>query len=623
MSDETHPDLPRGRPIPATVDPARVIIPDPLGPGGLVAGRFQIESLIGRGGFGRVYRAFDSKLERAVALKLLHRPEGIAERSQEVLRFEEEARSVARLDHPHIVTVHDAGLEGETPWMVMKLVAGSSLEDVLKKSGPMAPPQAVRLLTQIASALSHAHRRGIVHRDVKPSNILVEDREGTDHAWLTDFGLARLLAGSGLTEMGAILGTPSYMAPEQATAKRVDFRTDLFALGSVAVEMITGQPPFRGDSALAILQAIIHRPPELKGLRETAGRGFEKVVLRCLAKSPEDRWQTAEELVQALETLATAGNGEPAPDHPRKWFRFGRRPAPAPWDGAYPLEVKALRKGFGFGKPILAGFDLQVPRGSVYALMGRNGSGKTTLIRTCLGLYRRDAGQVAVFGRDPEREGPAVLARVGLVPDTLAVDDRMKVGELLTFVSRFYPDWDQVRSYKLLALYDLPLNQKIRNLSRGMRTKIALVMALSHRPELLILDDPALGLDAVILEEFVESLEEAAREGATILIASHNYGEMERIATHAGLFKDGRLFLSDSISSLKARTCEVRLTFPDEIPGLEDVPNFQLLRTSGRKATGVVLDNPEDTLRTLRRLEPLDLEVRELSLREIFVHYLR
>jgi ABC-2 type transport system ATP-binding protein len=215
--------------------------------------------------------------------------------------------------------------------------------------------------------------------------------------------------------------------------------------------------------------------------------------------------------------------------------------------------VTGLTKGFGFGKPVVSGLDLEVPRGAVYALMGRNGSGKTTLIRTCLGLYRRDGGRVAVFGRDPEREGPAILARVGLVPDALAVDEKMKVRELLAFASRFYSQWDQAHCYHLLARYDLPLEQRIRDLSRGMKTKVSLVMALAHRPDLLVLDDPTLGLDAVILEEFVESLEEAAREGATVLIASHNYGDLERIATHAGFFKEGRVVLSSSVADLKAR----------------------------------------------------------------------
>ncbi len=563
--------LPSGRldaepgPPDATEQPTLPFSPNPPDSGRLVADRYRIEALIGQGGFGRVYRVFDQKLERIVALKVLSLPQGRLAGGEKVLRFEEEVRAVARLDHPSIVPVYDAGLEDENPWMAMRLVAGPSLEKALRDGGPLSPSRALRLLIHIAGALSHAHRHGIVHRDVKPANILLEERDGGEHAWLTDFGIAKLLTGLDLTLKGAVLGTPSYMSPEQATGKPVDARTDIFALGCVAAELVTGRPAFQGSSAVELLHAIIHKPPDLGDLRERAGPGFAAAVLRCLAKSPEDRWQTVDDLAEELETLASPEGKEPAGRREPWRFRLQRRRAEPPWDGAFPLQVSGLTKGFGFRKPILSGLDFEIPRGAVYALMGRNGSGKTTLIRTCLGLYRRDGGRVAVFGRDPEREGPAVLARVGLVPDTLAVDEKMKVRELLAFASRFYRQWDQAHCYRLLARYDLPLEQKIRDLSRGMKTKVSLVMALAHRPELLLLDDPTLGLDAVVLEEFVESLEEAAREGATVLIASHNYGELERIATHAGFFKDGRVVLSETVPDLKARFSGVRVLSLQEI----------------------------------------------------------
>jgi ABC-type multidrug transport system ATPase subunit len=556
MSDGLPAGRPRGEPGPTapTEWPTLPLSPNLSDPGKLVAGRYQIESLIGQGGFGRVYRVFDQKLERIVALKVLTLPQGRLAGGEKILRFEEEARAVARLDHPSIVPVYDAGLEDETPWMAMRLVVGPSLESALRDGGVFSPSRALRLLIHLAGALSHAHRRGIVHRDVKPANILLEERDGGEHAWLTDFGIAKLLTGLDLTLQGVVLGTPSYMAPEQATGKPVDARADIFAFGCVAAEMVTGRPAFQGSSAMELLHAIIHKPPDLSELQERAGPGFAAAVQRCLAKSPEDRWQTVDDLAQELEALVTPGRERPAGRRARWALGLNqRRRVEAPWDGAFPLQVTGLAKSFGFGKPVLSELDFEVPRGSVYALMGRNGSGKTTLIRTCLGLYRRDSGRVAVFGRDPEREGPAVLARVGLVPDALAVDEKMKVRELLAFASRFYGQWDQAHCYRLLARYDLPLEKRIRDLSRGMKTKVSLVMALAHRPELLLLDDPTLGLDAVILEEFVESLEEAAREGATVLIASHNYGELERIATHAGFFKDGRVVLSESIADLKAR----------------------------------------------------------------------
>jgi serine/threonine-protein kinase len=560
MNDGLPPGRPGGESGPSASgeSPTLPLAPGPADPGRLVAGRYRIEALIGQGGFGRVYRVFDQKLERIVALKVLTLPQGRLAGGEKVLRFEDEVRAVARLDHPSIVPVYDAGLEDENPWMAMRLVGGPSLEKALRDGGPLSPSRALRLLIHIAGALSHAHRHGIVHRDVKPANILLEEHEGGEHAWLTDFGIAKLLTGLDLTLKGAVLGTPSYMAPEQATGKPVDARTDIFALGCVAAELVTGHPAFQGSSAVELLHAIIHKPPEIGELRERAGAGFTAAVLRCLAKSPEDRWQAVDDFAQELEALASPGGEDSAGRRARWRLGLPRRRAEASWDGAFPLQVTGLTKGFGFGKPVLSGLDFEIPRGAVYALMGRNGSGKTTLIRTCLGLYRRDGGRVAVFGRDPEREGPAILARVGLVPDALAVDEKMKVRELLAFASRFYSQWDQAHCYRLLARYDLPLEKRVRDLSRGMKTKVSLVMALAHRPELLLLDDPTLGLDAVILEEFVESLEEVAREGATVLIASHNYGELERIATHAGFFKEGRVVLSESVPDLKARFSGVR-----------------------------------------------------------------
>jgi ABC-type multidrug transport system ATPase subunit len=549
----TNPLLGETRSLNSLGEPTLPFSPSPFDLGRLIAGRYRIEAVLGQGGFGRVYRAFDQKLERVVALKILTLPQDRRAQPEKIRRFEEEARAVARLDHPSIVPVYDAGHESEIPWMAMRLVPGSSLYDALRKAGPFSAARTLRLMLQLAGALSHAHRRGIVHRDVKPANILLEERDGGEHAWLTDFGIAKLLTGFDWTVQGAVLGTPSYMSPEQATGKAVDARTDIFAFGCVAAEVVTGRPAFRGNSAVELLHAIVHNPPDLEELRERTSPAFEAAIVRCLAKSPEDRWQTVDDLAGELEALSSpAGKGLDKRQE-RLWPGLRRKRTEGPWDGAFPLQVTGLTKGFGFRKPVLSGLDFEIPRGAVYALMGRNGTGKTTLIRTCLGLYRRDGGNVAVFGRDPEREGTAVLARVGLVPDALAVDEKMKVRELLAFASHFYSQWDQAHCYRLLARYDLPLEQKIRDLSRGMKTKVSLIMALAHRPDLLVLDDPTLGLDAVILEELVESLEEAAGEGATILIASHNYSELDRIATHAGFFKDGRVVLSSTVADLKTR----------------------------------------------------------------------
>lgn len=328
MNDGLHSGRPRGEPgLSASERSTLSLSPLTSGPGKLIAGRYRVETLIGEGGFGRVYRAFDQKLERTVALKRLSLLQDQPARGDKVRRFEEEVRVLARLDHPSIVPLYDAGVEDEAPWMTMRLVAGHSLEDILRDGGPLPPSQALPLLIPIARALSHAHRHGIIHRDVKPANILVEKRDSGPHAWLTDFGIAKILTGLHLTREGVVLGTPRYMSPEQATGRTVDAPTDVFSFGCVAVELLTGQPAFPGSSAVEVFHAILHKSPDLSELRERAGSGFEAAILRCLAKSPEDRWQTFDDLLPELETLSTKplASGFPStlPRTPRRNWWLG------------------------------------------------------------------------------------------------------------------------------------------------------------------------------------------------------------------------------------------------------------------------------------------------------------
>jgi ABC-type multidrug transport system ATPase subunit len=516
-----------------------------------VAGRYWLSEPIGRGGFSEVFLASDEKLSREVALKILRtlpsRDDLPTLSDQQTSRFLREARLVARLDHPHIVPVYDAGVEGGVPWIAMKRILGESLDRRLK-TGPLPPGHAVRLLSQITEALRHAHQRGITHRDLKPANLLVEDREdGRDHVWLTDFGVA-VLRDEVRQEGDFIIGTPGYMAPEQLTGGPVDERTDIFALGCIAAELVTGRRVFSASSSREASEAVLRGSADLAGLDEQAGRRYAEVVRRCLARSPDDRWRTVEVFAQALAKTAP----EAAPS---MLDRLRRRKKPlSSWDGRFTLKVEGLTKGYRLRRPVIENLDLAIPRGAIYALLGRNGSGKTTLLRTVIGLYRRDRGRVEVFGKDPEREGPAILARVGWITDQLAGEDRMRVRQLLDFVARAYPTWDKPYCHRLLARFDLPLESRLRDLSRGMKTKVALVMGLSHRPELILLDDATLGLDAVILDELVEALAEANRQdGSTIVLSSHSYEEAERIATHVGILREKSLLLSSSLEELKQR----------------------------------------------------------------------
>ncbi|MFP5289292.1 MAG: serine/threonine-protein kinase, partial [Thermoanaerobaculia bacterium] len=391
MDDSTQRTEPIAKPFPARGPAER------YRPGDLVADRYRLSEPLGRGGFSQVFLAFDTKLDREVALKILR---SLPSRDlptlsdEQASRFLREARMVARLDHPHIVPVYDAGVEDGVPWIAMKRVLGEPLSQRLK-AGPLPTGRAVRLLRQVGDALRHAHQRGITHRDLKPANLLVEVREGgSDHAWLTDFGIA-ILRDEVRPEGNLVVGTPGYMAPEQITGELVDERADLFALGCIAAELITGRRVFTGSTPHEVSAAVLQGDTDLGGLAERAGWRYAAAVRRCLARSPEERWQTVEVFAQALAEIGP----EAAPS---LLGRFRRARPASSWDGRFAVRTEGLTKGYRRRRPVIENLDLAIPRGSVYALLGRNGSGKTTLLRTLLGLYRRDRGRVEVFGKDPE-----------------------------------------------------------------------------------------------------------------------------------------------------------------------------------------------------------------------------
>ena len=584
--------------------------------GSRINDRYVIREIIGTGGFGHVFRARDELLGRDVALKTLT-TRRTAEEADMLL---EEARTIAKLDHPHIVPIFDVGTTDGITWMAMKLIDGTPLDRVIASERRLERSRAVGVAEQAALALDHAHRRGIIHRDVKPSNILVSRRDdGLEHVWLADFGIAKILTGKTTTGESLVAGTPSYMAPEQITGKRVDARTDIFALGCITSEMLSGKRCFPGSTFSELTYKIVHEPPDgVSDLGNLAGPGIEATVRRALAKSPEDRFQTAEEFRRQLLQPSVAPKVSIVQ-------RLRTHPQTVQWDGRDVIVCSDVWKSYGWRSKVVRGVDLNVPRGAIYALLGRNGSGKTTLIRTLLGLYKRDRGEVRLFGRDPERESQAILPRVGFVPETLPVYDNMRVGELLHVLAQIYSDWDHSFAYNLLGKFRLPLDKKISMLSRGMRTQLGLVSALAHRPELLLLDDPTLGLDAVVLDDFFATLAETSRkEGTTVLMASHNIAELESIASHVGLFADGRVVLSDTLDGLRTRTREVTVTFDDDAPAaVTEIEDFKTIRSSGRRVTGFVLNESSGAIQRLKDLKPREIDTRELTLKEIFVNFMR
>lgn len=272
-----------------------------------LADRYVLESLIATGGMGAVWRGRDETLGRGVAIKVLD-PE--LARDADILEgFRAEATAAARLSHPGIVRVFDTGVDGEVCYIVMELVEGPTLAESLVRDGPMAPEEAARIARDILDALSHAHSEGVVHRDVKPTNVLTGDHV----IKVTDFGIAKAaFAHSDLTTTGTLLGTAKYLAPEQATGKSVDARTDLYALGVVMYEMLTGRVPFEAETDLATaMLRLTQSPTAPRALRRGIPRGVERVVMRALARDPDDRFQSAEEMRAELEQV-TPGTEEHA-----------------------------------------------------------------------------------------------------------------------------------------------------------------------------------------------------------------------------------------------------------------------------------------------------------------------
>lgn len=270
-------------------------------------GKYRILGPLGQGGMGEVYKAYQADLGRTVAIKTLLAGEHASPDSLE--RFLREARVAAKLVHPNIVQIYDIGAEGRLRYLVMEYVEGRTLKDLLAERGRLDVPSALRIARSVARALQFAHERGIIHRDIKPANILL-DRQG--RVRILDFGLAKSLTeGGGLTAGGAMIGTPCYMSPEQAFAapEEVDARADLYSLGAVLYEMLTGRPPFEGATVLAILRKIEAEEPAPPGLSPS----IDALVLKALAKDPARRFQSAAEMGEALRTcLAAAGDGGPA-----------------------------------------------------------------------------------------------------------------------------------------------------------------------------------------------------------------------------------------------------------------------------------------------------------------------
>jgi len=349
---------------------------------GTTVGKYRIVGALGRGGMGTVYKAVDESLGREVAVKVLNADLLAPDR---MARFKAEAVTLARLSHPHIAHVYELASSGDNLLMVMECIQGETLEQVVARHGPLPIDRAVRIVAQVLDALQHAHRAGIVHRDLKPANLMVT--AGGD-VKVMDFGIARVQGATRLTGEGYMLGTPAYMAPEQVRGDEVDARTDLYAMGVVLYQLVTGRLPFEADTTVAMIQKQLNEPPTpARQLRGDIPAWLDDVLTRALAKPPAERFQSSEELRLALlrhlhpdqftPTLPLTPDPQAVPAVAPAAQAAGPAAAPVAAPAAGPQSTVTLqRRHLAIGAT--AGIALAVVGGAAIAYLVLRGSGPET-----------------------------------------------------------------------------------------------------------------------------------------------------------------------------------------------------------------------------------------------------
>ncbi len=373
--------------------------------GSEIGGRYRLEAVIGRGGMSTVYRALDTVLERPVAVKLMH--SSIATDSAQLERFRREARLVAQLSHPNIVTVIDAGEEPEpgthgdsgAPYIVFEYVEGETLKDLIRREGALEIPVALAYAVEIARALGAADERRLVHRDVKPQNILISS-EGA--AKITDFGIARPLAEEGLTGTGRVLASTDYVAPEQALGQPVSAQSDIYSLGVVLYEMLTGEVPFRGDSAVAVaMRHVREQLPDAQLVRPDLSAAAAAIVDRATMKDPRERYPDAAAMVADLEqalALEAARSGQASTGEVTSVLRT----LPGEAQRRVPLRVR--RPGAWIGAiavlALVVGLALVFVAGRAHRGVGGAGDDGGA------GLQEVSLGQSAAYSYNPFGTGP-------------------------------------------------------------------------------------------------------------------------------------------------------------------------------------------------------------------------
>jgi serine/threonine-protein kinase len=387
-----------------------------------IAGKYELRGTLGAGAMGTVYDAVDRMIERRVAIKVVKRPPpGDPEGEEAHGRFRREAQAAGRLAHNNIVGVYDYGENAETAWIVMELVEGSSLKDRLDKKERFPVAEIVRVMDQVLAALAYSHGRGVVHRDIKPANIMMA-HDGT--VKMADFGIARL-ENSSMTQVGTVMGTPSYMSPEQLRGETVDARADIWASGVMLYQLLTGEKPFDGGLAALMHKALHTEPVPPSQLSVTTPRAFDAVVAKALAKRPEERWPTAIAFAEAIRNAAVAPTMPPvdafaaAPDAEATMVAGARPAAPAaaprlvdPFDAApavaaAPIPAPAAATPAAAKKPPIA----LIAGGGVAALIAAGVAGFLLLGGDGGQPARQDPAAQLVPQPDPERDRRAAEAQ--------------------------------------------------------------------------------------------------------------------------------------------------------------------------------------------------------------------
>jgi ABC-type multidrug transport system ATPase subunit/tRNA A-37 threonylcarbamoyl transferase component Bud32 len=582
--------------------------------------RFRLLRAHARGGLGQVSVALDEELRREVAVKEIQ--ERYADDPESRARFLLEAEITGRLEHPGIVPVYGLGSRPDgRPFYAMRLIRGGDLKAAIERfhtAGAGAAGQhdlefrrLLRRFLDACDAVAYAHSRGILHRDLKPGNILLGDYGQT---LVVDWGLAKLVqrpeSGPGddatlpaleagtQTVAGRAIGTPAFMSPEQAAGRldQLGPATDIYSLGATLYCLLTGRPPFEGDLAavLPLVQRGDFAAP--RQVNPTVSPALEAICLKAMALRPEHRYPSVTALSEDIEN----------------WL--ADRPV-STWPAETVVEARGLLKNFG---PVaVGGLTFKVARGAVFALLGGPQSGKSTALAMLAGLVRPDGGAATILGQDCWRQAGPLRRRVGYVPQRPRFFDWMKIADVAWFVAGFQDGGFPDRFGELARGAGLNPSARIRKLSPEQRYRLGYLLAVASGHEVLLLDEPPEGL--LTSPNPDPAAGGNAPHGTTVVLASRRFDQAEALATHVGLLHRGKLLVAAPLDELRNRVLRVRLRFTDEPPAPAPLGTVLTQRRRGDAWEAVIQHPNRQALAALPSTPGLkEIESSPLSLQQLY-----